>query len=79
MDTSTPIVYSKTIETQTECQADNSLIINENMLAFLAFIINNLTESPTKSSRIQLVVDAAKFCCGVNIATSKVLDILTNE
>ena len=81
MDISTPIAQLKSIETQTEIQSADltPFLINEKVLAFLAFIINNLTESPTKSSRIQLVVDAARICCNVAIPTSKVLEILTNE
>ena len=42
-------------------------ILNEQLVAFLAFIINNLEENESKSNRIKLVVDAAAKCRGVSI------------
>ena len=78
MDTSTPTVQSKSVESQTVIQSADitPYLINEKILAFLAFIINNFTENQTKSSRIKLVVDAAKICCGVDIPITKVQNIL---
>ena len=72
-----PQFSNSSIETQTDTLPTiPTNILNEQLVAFLAFIINNLDENKSKSNRIKLVVDAAEKCCGVSISPDKVYNIL---
>ena len=67
MQTENPTLIEQNTQTPIQSPPEQACFKLEQMLGLMAFIINNLNETHTKSNRIKLVVDAAAKCCGIAI------------
>ena len=66
--TSAPLIQSEVQLNESENILKNfDITVNSlDFLAFIVFVINNVEHETTNSNRIRLVVEAARYCLGVN-------------
>ena len=72
-----PKPTTKNCECQTDTPASTLASFNpDRLLALIAYIINGLNTSKSKSDRIKLVSLAAEKCCGMKVAPNELFKAL---